>query len=551
MKKGLTIRLMLWIAAIIISTSLINLFWSMVQYEQQAQNEMKEKASVIAQQLLATRTFIAEKQDIINYDQQGNFHFKQLNPAAVGKGVGSIFGQYTGYQLKQTRLEPRAEENMPDQYEAQQLESMQADSSIDEIWSNDVIDGQRVFRYMLPMYYSAECMPCHGGPAGEIDIAGFPKEGGNVGELAGAISIVFSSEAFEKSIADNLTRQVIFSLIVLLLTIGGVYIVMSKIVIHPLKLLTQRTKDLGQGDWDVQINPEDTYDEMRHLGLAFNTMANRLQDTYINLEEKIKERTALLLQANLQLSEQSAALQHMNERLSEADRLKSEFLVIMSHELKTPLTAIIAFTELLLTEQTDPYSQDSEYLNDILESAYALRNQIDDILDMSKIEVGLVELECHSFYIEQVFEDLLFTFNPLFAQKKTRFITNISPETPMLYADYSKVKHIIQNLLSNALKFTKENGCITVDVAAYHGADFEGVVVSVSDDGVGINPNDMQSIFEKFWKSDSGDHQYSGSGLGLAIAKNYVELHGGNIQVHNRKPSGAIFTFVLPLMPEG
>lgn len=552
-KKSLTTRLMLSIVLVIIVMSVLNLLWSVYQYRQQAEAEMKEKAAVIAQQLMATRAFIAEQQDIINYDEKGNFQFKHLNPAAVGKGLGDVFWQYTGYRLKQTRLQSRLPENAPDAFEAEKLKIMAANPGLEEVWGYDTVEGERVFRYLLPLYYAEECLACHGGPAGEKDIAGYAKEGKAAGDFAGAISVVFSTSNLEKNLRDNIILQISYLLIILLATIGVIYLMMGRIVVAPLQELTRKAGELGKGNWEAHINPENAYAEMRSLGLAFNSMADKLQNLYANLEDKVEERTRMLRQANVRLQEQSEELQRMNARLSEADRLKSEFLAVMSHELRTPLTAIIAFTETLLAEREDLNALQQEYLNDILESAHILHGQVNDILDMSKIEAGLVHLNYRSFQIEEVLDSLKYSLGALFSGKDVQLAAEIDSRTPSLEADYDKIRHIMQNLLSNALKFTPEHGKIKVIVEPWQEEEdgWAGIRIEVSDNGTGIKEEDIPYIFDKFWQTNFADRQYSGSGLGLAIVKNFVELHGGRIQVDSKWGQGTVIAFVLPAKPGG
>ena len=552
LKKSLTTRFMIGIAGIMIIVMTISLLWNINQYRRQAEGEMKEKATVIAQQLIATRAFIAEKQDVINRDAAGNYEFKHLNPAAVGKAVGHIFAQYSDYRFKQTRLVTRDPGNAPDNFEVEKLKTLAADSSIMEIWGYDTIAGTSVFRYMIPLYYDKSCIACHGSPVGEKDIAGFPKEGHLPGEFAGAISIVFPMTSFEVNIRENIVTQIIFIAIIILTSIGGIYLAMEHTVVSPITELTTRISDLGKGQWTSRLSPDTAYYEVRQLSLEFNSMADKLQQLYSSLEDKVSERTRALYEANLQLIEQGKELREMNTRLSAADRLKSEFLAVMSHELRTPLTAIIAFAEILLAEGDKLTVLQREYLEDILDSAFALLSQINDILDMSKIEAGLVQLNCQPVNIQQVIESLQCSLSPLLAKKKLQFFVSIAPTVPDVYADQGKVSHFLRNLLGNAIKFTPQNGTVRVDVQTVSGRDEQYVEIRVTDTGIGIDPADQEHIFEKFRQVDSAlQREYPGSGLGLAIVKNLVELHGGHIEVESELGNGSTFIVVLPANGKG
>ncbi|MCL1872822.1 MAG: ATP-binding protein [Clostridiales bacterium] len=545
-KKNLTFRLMLGVGLIIVCMSGIGLACSIIQYQNQAEAEMKEKAAVIAQQLLATRAFIAQNQDLINYDQNGNFHFKHLNPAAVGRGLSYIFKQNTGYWMKQTRLNARVSGNEPDAFEAAKLTYLSANPEVKEIWGYDVVEKERVFRYLFPLKYEQDCLTCHGDPKGEIDISGFPKEGGRIGEFAGALSIVFPTQILENNIKNNILLQLLFAIAILIPAIYMVYRIMDKIVIIPVKALTQKISELGDSGWEVSIDPELSYDEIRKLGVAFNAMAERIQNSHALLEEQVEDRTSMLKDANRLLAEQSKELSKMNARLSETDRLKSEFLAVMSHELRTPLTAIIAFSETLLGERRELSALQSEFLNDILESARSMHMQINDILDISKIEAGLMKLCSKEVDIRDLLDEIARTMGHLFEKKGIQFSIFIHSETPSLEADFDKLKRIMENLLSNAVKFTPEKGTVTVSVNPCQSTGIDQLQIVVKDSGIGIEAEDIPYIFDRFRQSGSGGEN-SGSGLGLSIVQSLVALHGGNISVDSIPQKGTAFIIHLPI----
>lgn len=546
-KNSLTGKFMAGIAAITVVMMTVNLLWNIRQQRMQGENEMKEKAAVIAQQLIATRAFIALKQDKINTDSSGNFEFKHLNPAAVGKGIGEIFNGYSGYSFKQTRLHVRDAANQPDDFEVQALRRLMADRELREIWGYQDIEGKRVFRYLSPLYYDESCMPCHGQPAGQTDIAGYAKEGFVPGDFAGAISIVFPMTQFEANQRANIVTQISFILFIVLASIGLTYLMMEHTVVMPIRELTGKVVAMGQGDLSAQITDIQTYDEMRTLAEEFNAMARRLSDLYQGLEDKVAERTRLLSEANRRLSAQGRALQAMNARLAEADRLKSEFLAVMSHELRTPLTSIIAFAEILLAEGETLTALQREYLQDIFTSGQQLLDQINDILNMSRIEAGLMRLNRQQFDIRDVLAGIARNISPLVAQKRLSLSIDVAPEVPLLQADREKIIHVLRNLVSNAVKFTPEGGSVGVTVCLLRDGE-SAVEVAVRDTGIGIAPDDQKIIFEKFRQADSVTRrEHTGSGLGLAIARNLVELHGGRIWVDSEPGQGSTFTFTIPL----
>ncbi len=548
-KNSLTMKFMLGMAIIITVMMTINLLWSLKQFRSQAEGEMKEKASVIAKQFIATRLFIAVNQDSINSDASGHFEFKHLNPAAVGRGIGDIFNQSSGYKIKQTRLQVRNNENTPDNFEIEAMQQLAVNKELTEIWGYDSVDGIPVFRYLVPLYFDQSCTQCHGKPIGEMDISGHSKEGYSPGDFAGSISILFPMTAFEINQRENIVTQISFILFIVLISIGLIYLVMEHTVIMPIKELTQKAVKIGQGDLSAKLTDIQTYDEMDRLAKEFNGMAEKLQELYGQMEAKVTARTLLLQAANMRLQQQGGELRNMNARLQETDRLKTEFLAVMSHELRTPLTAIIAFAEILLSEGENLNELQREYLEDIFDSGQQLHGQINDILDMSKIEAGLIRLSCQEIDLKEVRANIMTMISPLLAKNKLEFTWRIHPNAALIFADLDKIQHVIRNLIDNAIKFTPQGGAITIDVTpTVMGESLKAIQIDIQDTGIGISTTEQQKVFDRFVQVGRADQrEYSGSGLGLALAKHLVELHGGLISVISNIGQGSVFTVILPI----
>jgi signal transduction histidine kinase len=231
-------------------------------------------------------------------------------------------------------------------------------------------------------------------------------------------------------------------------------------------------------------------------------------------------------------------------QLEAASRHKSEFLANMSHELRTPLNAIIGFSEVLVQGMFgDINEKQTEYLQDILESGRHLLSLINDILDLSKIEAGRMELERADFDLPSAIENALILVRERASRRGIRLGSTIDKRLGMIGGDERKVKQVLLNLLSNALKFTPEGG--QIDVAArFHDDRAE---VSVADTGIGIAPTDQDTVFEEFRQVGTADKKAEGTGLGLALSRKFIELHGGTIRVKSELGSGSTFTFTLPV----
>jgi signal transduction histidine kinase len=234
-------------------------------------------------------------------------------------------------------------------------------------------------------------------------------------------------------------------------------------------------------------------------------------------------------------------------QLEAASRHKSEFLANMSHELRTPLNAIIGFSEILAEKMFgDINEKQTEYLQDILESGRHLLSLINDILDLSKIEAGRMELERSDFDLPTALENALILVRERASRRGITLGHSVDERLGPIRGDERKVKQVLLNLLSNALKFTPEGGRIDVSAAEHDGV----AEIAVTDTGVGIAPEDQEAVFEEFRQVGTADKKVEGTGLGLALSRKFIELHGGKIRVKSQVGHGSTFTFTLPMRRE-
>src|SRR4030095_7465173 len=227
-----------------------------------------------------------------------------------------------------------------------------------------------------------------------------------------------------------------------------------------------------------------------------------------------------------------------------ASRHKSEFLANMSHELRTPLNAILGFSEALAERMFGEINdKQAEYLSDIQESGRHLLSLINDILDLSKIEAGRMELEPAEFDLKDAVENAMSLVRERAHRRRIAFQRTIDENVGLIRADERKVKQVLLNLLSNALKFTPEGGEINVRAELRDGM----AQISVTDSGVGIAAEDQEAVFEEFRQVGKAEKKAEGTGLGLAISRKFIELHGGRIWVKSQVGTGSTFAFTLPL----
>jgi protein-histidine pros-kinase len=246
------------------------------------------------------------------------------------------------------------------------------------------------------------------------------------------------------------------------------------------------------------------------------------------------------------VTERKRLLEEDNRRMQEANRLKSEFLANMSHELRTPLNAIIGFSELMVNGKVGPLSDEhKEYLNDILTSARHLLQLINDVLDLTKVEAGKMEFRLEALDLAQVTTEVKDILRGLASAKHIVVEVQVDPGLPRVSLDGGKYKQVLYNFLSNAIKFTPDNGRVTIRVALEEAGWFR---LSVEDNGIGVKSEDLHKLFLEFQQLDGGTaKKYAGTGLGLALTKRIVEAQGGRVEVKSEPGKGSTFSAILPL----
>jgi signal transduction histidine kinase len=259
----------------------------------------------------------------------------------------------------------------------------------------------------------------------------------------------------------------------------------------------------------------------------------------VELLKNLATQSALAIQ-NARLFREIA---DKSRQLEAASRHKSEFLANMSHELRTPLNAIIGFSEVLAERMFgEVNAKQAEYLEDILSSGRHLLSLINDILDLSKVEAGRLELELGRFHLPTALDNALTLVRERATRHGITLTQTVDPRVADIVADERKVKQILLNLLSNAVKFTPAGGRVGLTATAADGV----ITIAVSDTGIGIAPEDQAAIFEEFRQVGREDaRKQEGTGLGLTLAKKFVELH-----VRSQVGQGSTFGFTLPVRPD-
>ncbi|MEJ5227370.1 ATP-binding protein [Thermodesulfovibrio sp.] len=396
------------------------------------------------------------------------------------------------------------------------------------------IEGKRNLISVLPIHNAPECYHCHGESR----------------KVLGALVMKTDVEGVYKTVIAQRNRSLALTFFASLLAIFVTNFVVSRFIRKPLNNLVDATHRFAKGEMTtIQKYPSD---EIGTLTETFNYMVNEVARSKMELEKELTRRARLLEERD----ELVALLQKANKQLKELDTLKSAFIANMSHELRTPMNAIIGYTDLLLDEVDGPLNEDQKAsLKKVSANAKHLLQLINDVLDISKIESGKIELRPKEVDLKELIDGIMVTFEPLITKKGLTFTLDIEPGAEKLYVDEDKTKQILINLISNAVKFTHEGGISIKAKVSERGMDSDGnpqfVEISVKDTGIGIKREDLDKIFDKFAQADvSTTRQYEGTGLGLSIVRGLVALHKGMVWAESEVGKGSTFYVLLPFKKE-
>ena len=365
-------------------------------------------------------------------------------------------------------------------------------------------------------------------------------------QIIGNVAVGLSLRGVDDHVAAYVRFQVLITAGFLIFTTLGIYH-FSRRITRPINRLTTQTQRIAAGDLDQQIAVR-SRDEIGQLADAFNGMTRALKANIGEKERVLAELRDLNRTLEDRIRERTTELEEGSRALALASRHKSDFLANISHELRTPLNAILGFNELILSGVYGDLPADVRRpLTDIGKSGKHLLRLINDVLDLSKIEAGRMDLALAECSVDDIVNTVRTYLLPLAAEKGLDFVTDVAPELPLAYCDGKRITQCLMNLAGNAVKFTRE-GRVTIS-AAQNGDMF---VFKVSDTGMGIAKDDIPNLFAEFRQADATiARDYGGTGLGLSITKKFIDMHGGSIGVKSEQGQGSTFTFTIPVRAQG
>jgi two-component system sensor histidine kinase BarA len=406
------------------------------------------------------------------------------------------------------------------------IETLRAVADREETaWTNFHSAGP-VYRYVRIVRSGDFCLTCH---TAQGSASPFTKN-----EVIGAIQVQIPARERAKTILINRIAAILAGLLAATAAMVAFYAITQRTILRPIRQLRAMANNIADGNLELRSALK-SGDEFEKLSEAFNHMLDVLQESQTRLRH-----------ANVQLDAKIAELSERNIELFRANKLKGEFLANMSHEVRTPLNAILGFAQLLHEKPAADLEKSRRYAQNIIASGRALLNLINDLLDLAKAEAGKMELHIEKTALGSLCESIAEFFAPISMEKEQEVTLSVDPDIPLLLTDPGKLRQILSNLFSNAVKFTPAAGRIRLAAALL---DDKTVRIVLADNGPGIAKENHQTIFEKFRQVDGSiTRPGQGTGLGLAISRELTSLLSGTIWVESELGQGATFFVDLPIV---
>jgi signal transduction histidine kinase len=520
-------KFLLCIVLIIFPTLGIIFTWSGFQNKQQSDNQMVNQARVLSHQIILTRQWITDCGGVfVDLQSQGakdiscffddKLHtadgsFQRFTPSMVTRKLSQYSTRQDLYQFRLASLNPLNPANQPDGFERDALNLFQK-KKVNETFRFAASNGKKYFQYMVPLYMDEKCLGCH------------KREQASVNAIGGGLSVILPVDQILSTTRKNYIKLAIAGTSLIFITIFTLFILMRRFVIKPLKNLEEMADEIGTGNLNARVDIK-TGDEFEKLGHRFNTMAQKLTKARDNLEERITQATKELSDANLELQT--------------LDQLKSDFLANMSHELRTPLTVIRGGIDYL--NRTIKKEDNRNYLEIIDKNLARLIHLVSDLFDYTKIEAQKSDWFFDQANLSVLIEEVIEIISPL-SMDKNISLKYVNPGDILVEMDLERIEQVLVNLIENAIKFSNPNTEICIKLEE----DPSNVTVSIKDQGVGISPENLKTIFNKFSTVPSaGITKPAGTGLGLAICKAIIEAHNGRIWAESVKGESSTFYFSL------
>lgn len=501
--------------------------WQGVAEERQAWSQVVNQARVLTRQIILTRQWVSDsqgvflRQDTPGAQGGGGFYsdllptergvLQRFTPSMITKQLSLYSYRQNLYRFRLAGIAPMNPENRPDEFELAAIKSFsQGDNT--EYYSLADHDGEAIFQYSAPLYVDETCLSCH--------------KNYTSGTVSGCLSIHLPVQHVLDSLSSSKLQLFSSALALIVLTVLTLYFLVRHLVLKPLSALETVAEGISRGQFPQRIHIGSS-DEMNRVGQALGSMSDKLREGRDRLEEEVQSATSELALAN--------------EELKTLDRLKSEFLATMSHELRSPLTSIRGGLDYL--RRTETASDRQDYLQIMDKNLRRLVHLVTDIFDITRIEADKIEWNFGPADMSELVGEIVEIMTPLAEERELR-LHFLSPGPMNARVDVERIEQVIVNLTDNAIKYSPRGGVVGFVLARAAGE----LRIQVRDQGPGIPVDAREAIFKKFHTAPSSGRsgKPGGTGLGLSICSQIVRAHGGRIWVEDNPGGGSIFTFTLP-----
>ncbi|MDE7315680.1 MAG: DUF3365 domain-containing protein, partial [Mucispirillum sp.] len=496
------------IVVLIVSIPAITLLWKNQQKTVREQAHIRAQA--IYQMIVVTRQWVADNRDAVD-----------PVPAVVTKELAKYADHMATFKFHITSDRLVNPENAPNNFEKYALKKIENENLLEYADVHIDDNKNKFYRYAAPLYINQSCLACHNNQDYRID------------DVRGLISIEFPLEEMENSIASSnkiTSYAVIIGLIILIVSISfSVYI----LVIRHLRTLQKAADAMRQGVREETSIKTD--DEIENLSLAFDQMSLQL----VNNEEILKNNLQQAVSKYIDLVKE---LELKNEKLDSLNNLKSDLLDSVAHEIRTPLTKILSYSELLNDERVlEQANMREKFTSALKHNVNVLKNMFNDIITLSRLEHDQHTYHPIPIQIEYLIQDLIYNNEIDIVGKNLQIIQNIEPYT--INVDGETFSIAISNILSNAIKYSKESGIIEINSRK----ESDNYILTFKDYGIGVTQEDMSKLFERFHRGANAKKEYPGTGLGLSIVARIIKAHKGNIEIQSELNQYTIVTVTIPL----
>ncbi len=483
-------------------------FWINRHQEELMVDQLQRQAQALSHYIVRTCRWISQKKGIYVKLPDGNYDL--YTPSQFSKSVSRFEKDSSPFKLKIIRIKSQKNQAPLDDFEKKALKKLE-NEKIEETWQLEEIDKEKNFRYASPLYFRDDCIGCH-------QIAEIEKG------LVGCISLTIPAD----KLANKLTKAAGFYSFYFLATLGFIlfliWIMLRKCVLHPLHELKDAYQNIQAGRLDTKIDIGKST-EWKEVGASFNQMVDSIANQQIRLQDEIQKAVGNLEKAY--------------KNLKETQQYRYDFFSYITHDLRTPITAIKGATELLELKTKD--GESGAYIAIVHRNIEKLSFMVQDLLDCAKIESGEFDLELEKNDLVEIIEDAILMTIPIVIKKDVKFHYDVPSEPAMVLCDRVRMEQAISNVFSNAIKFSPPGKYIVVDISS----NDDEYVISVDDYGPGIPERDWDKVFEKFFRRDNNP-KIKGVGLGLAITKGIIEAHNGRVWISKANHPGIVFHVAVP-----